>query len=155
MKIILLYIISVGVMFAALLEILHLGKSIKAPIDISGNWEIDNQFTAAVKTNCASIKLPKDDPEIFIEQSGTHITMQFNDSIKTQMLGILNQDKINFSLLLPVSRKSVSECGTETLVKLDIEFQLHDGIADRLSGTWTTPNCSGCGQIQFSASKVQ
>lgn len=149
LKTIFLYIVLVGIMFAGLLQILHIGEKIEAPVDVNGNWQIDYQFVKLFKTACVPIYFTHKDPEILIEQSGKQLVLSFNDYSKTKMIGTLEKDKMIFSQMLPVKQNLTDTCGKEALAELLLDIHQDKKKADQLSGIWRTPECGNCKGINF------
>jgi hypothetical protein len=154
MKIILLYITLVGVLLAVLLGILKVGEKLQAPINVSGKWIINDDFTKAVANSCAPVTFHKDEPLLSIEQSGIYLNASFNDINKTEMSGKLENNKMVFNQVIQAKKDSAKKCGNDLLTELSITVIQND-TTDALSGTWKTPNCSKCGEIKFSAIKKQ
>ncbi|MCL5028064.1 MAG: hypothetical protein M1480_03485 [Bacteroidetes bacterium] len=153
MRTIFLYIILVGVMLAALLEILRAGENIKAPLDVSGSWKIKNEFIYALDGNCSAVTFLRRKPKLNIEQSGKYLELKLNDSANTIMNGTLENDTLKFSESLPVKKAKDNSCGNNVIVNLTLMFINHNNSPDEIAGSWSTPNCSRCNQISFSAVK--
>ena len=154
MKIILLYITLVGVLLALLLGILRIGEKLQAPINVSGKWILNDDFTKAVAKSCAPVTFHKDEPQLIIEQSGIYLNASFNDIDKTEMTGKLENNKIVFNQVIQAKKDSVKVCGNDLLTELSVTVIQND-TTDELTGAWKTPNCSKCGEIKFSAIKKQ
>ncbi len=138
MKIILLYIILVGILFVSLLKILSIGDKLKAPLNVSGNWIIINDFGKEVKKTCAQISFKNQPPEMFIDQSGKYLKATINDSAKTQLKGMIDQDTITLNKIFPLRRDS---CGSTASIKLILKVVRYEDKNDKLLGIWSDPQC--------------
>ena len=98
MKTAVLYITLVGILFAGLLAVLRIGEKIKAPVNVSGDWQIDKQFVETVRKCCTPIYFSHKTFNASIEQSGIHLTIIFNDELQTEMHGILENNKMIFNI---------------------------------------------------------
>ena len=155
MKAVFLYIILVGILFIGLLSVLKIGKNLKAPENVSGDWQISGSFADSVQRSCTPIFLPKKNPSAFIEQSGIHLTITFNDAAKIEMHGKLENNKVVFEQTLPVKNGLKNDCGEKTLTELNLEFQKQKNKPDLLVGIWTNPSCNNCRRVKFSAARIQ
>ena len=155
MKTVILYITLVGILFIGLLAVLKIGEKLNAPENVSGDWQISGKFADSVQNSCTPIFLPLKNPAVFIEQSGIHLTITFNDRAKTEMHGELENNKVIFEQTLHVKSELQNVYGKKTLAKLALEFHKKKDKLDQLLGAWANPMCNSCGQIQFSAIKKQ
>jgi len=150
-KIIFLYIILVGILFVALLGILKIGETIKAPIDVSGKWNVNNEFAKEISSSCTPVYLPIKNPGFLIDQSGIHLTLIFNDAAKTEMHGILEKDSIFFSNNFTLSQGNFKGQDRKAQVNFSVDVLQHGGNVYQLKGAWLTPNCGNNDIINFSA----
>ena len=150
MRTIFLYIVLVGVILAALLEILRLGEGIKAPIDVSGKWIIKEEFVNALHENCSAVNFLNQKSNLNIEQSGKFLELTLNDSANTTMNGKLENNTMTFSGTQPVKNDS---CGNQVNIQLTLKLIRQTGSPDEITGLWTTPNCGRCRQVSFAAVK--
>ena len=155
MKVILLYVTLVGLLLAGLLGILKVGDKLNAPINVSGKWEINDNFVKVIGESCTPMTFNKVEPQLTVEQSGIYLKAIFNDVNKTEMSGKLENNKMIFSQIIQANKDSANTCGSNVNTGLSVNIIQNDSDFDRLSGVWQTPNCSTCGQIKFSAVKKQ
>lgn len=154
MKTILIYIGTVGVLFLCLLFVLHLGEKLKAPTDISGDWQLNNISVEGVRNFCLPIRLLGNKSFISIEQSGIHLSLAFNDSDKTLMDGKLSNNKMYFEKVLSANNRIRSKCSSTILLKLSLELIKRNNEPDELMGTLSVPSCN-CGEQKISAVKKE
>ena len=155
MKIILLYVTLVGVLLVVLLGILRIGEKLNAPINVSGKWEINDDFVKIISESCTPLTFHKEKPRLIVEQSGIYLKAKFNDENKTEMSGKLENNKMVFSQIIQANRDSAKTCGNSLNAELSVNVIQSETDQDELSGEWHTPNCTTCGQIKFSAVKDQ
>ncbi len=151
MKVIFTYIITVGVLFLALLKILEKGKNLKAPPNVSGNWIIRTDSTLK-NGKCFLQYFENNIPEFSIEQSGKFLELTLNDAANTKMEGKLEDDSIRFSGTIRDVNNFDKSCGENILVHLNIEI-IKSNLTEEFTGNWTTPYCSSCSSISFTAIK--
>ena len=155
MKTVILYIIFVGILFIGLLAVLKIGEKLKAPENVSGDWKIAGTFEDSIQNSCTPVFFKLKNPELFIEQSGIHLTITFNDAARIEMHGVMKNNKIIFEQMLPVKNELQHLCGKTTIAVLTLEFHKQNNKIKQLLGTWANPSCNNCGQVQFSAIRKQ
>lgn len=153
MKTIFIYTVLVGIMFAGILEILHIGEKIKAPIDVNGNWIVYNDNSEGFSSDSLPINLPKKNAEISIEQSGKHLVLTFNDANKSELNGKLEKNRMFFSRIYPVSPSLKLSCGSSTKVEVILDIDQYKDKPEQLSGIFRMPDCKIFEEIHFNAIK--
>lgn len=153
MRLIILYILLVGAMLVGLLEILRVGEKMKAPEDVSGNWTIDKQTQSQIQSNCGNIIFFKQNADFNIEQSGKYLELTLSDASNTKMEGKLENDSLKFSGTLPSTSNINKSCSNEIRVELSLKLIKRSGSPEEFTGVWSTPNCSLCQNVDFSAVK--
>jgi hypothetical protein len=135
------------------LEILQVGEKLKAPINVSGEWEINDEFAKAVDKSCVPVSFQTMKPKLTIEQSGIYLKGILNDVSQTELKGRLKGNKILFSQKIPVRKDSLTVNGNEKLVELSVDVVQSKDKQDELAGEWKITGCSKSGQVKFSAIK--
>ncbi len=153
MRLIILYILLVGAMLAGLLEILHVGEKMKAPIDVSGNWTIEKQTQSKIQSNCMNIIFSKHNAGFNIEQSGKFLELTFSDASNTKLEGELENDSLKFIGTVPSGSGISKSCGNKLQVELKLKLIKKASSPEEFIGVWTTPNCNICRNVIFSAVK--
>lgn len=140
-------------MFAALLEILHIGEKIKAPIDVNGKWIIYTEKSEGFMADCLPIKLPEENAAMVIEQSGKHLVLTFDDTNNSELNGKLENNRMLFSKIYPVSQSLKLSCGSNTMVEVILDIDHYNDKPEQLSGIFRMPDCKICKEIHFNALK--
>jgi hypothetical protein len=68
------YLLMVGVPFILLLGVLHRGQTLKAPADIQGNWQLAVNGSSAAGSSCETVLRSLDGAAVTITQSGSYLT---------------------------------------------------------------------------------
>ncbi len=145
----------VGILFAALLEILRVGEKIKAPLNVSGKWNINNISYGDNSNDCIGILTNTKNSNFLIDQSGIHLTLIFNNSAKTEMQGKLENNTMTFHKIFSVTNEGIKNCGKRINVGLILKIISDNEYPDKLTGAWYVLNCSECGKINLSAVREQ
>ena len=151
MKVIFIYIITVGILFLALIKILEEGKNLKAPPNVSGKWILRTDSTLR-NGKCLTQYFGNNSPAFFIEQSGKYLELTLDDSAGTKMDGNLEDDSLRFSGTFSSGNNYKISCGENFLVHLNLEM-INETSPEQVTGIWSTPNCSRCSSISFAAVK--
>ena len=133
---------------------LHLGEKLKAPVDISGNWQINNVSIEGMRNFCVPIRLLRNNPMISIEQSGIHLSIIFNDSEKTTMSGMLSENRMLFEKIFSANDALTSKYSSKILLRLSLELIKQKNGPDELVGSLSTPSCK-CTELKISAVKKE
>ena len=151
MKLMFIYIITVGILSLVLLKILEVGKNLKAPPNVSGKWIIRTDSTLK-NGKCFSQYFGNNIPGFFIEQSGKYLELTLDDSAGTKINGELEDDSLRFSGTFTAGNNFDKSCGKNFLVNLNLET-VNGAPPEEATGIWSTPNCSRCSSISFAAVK--
>jgi hypothetical protein len=155
MKIILLYVTLVGILLLGLLGILRVGEKLNAPLNVSGEYEINSEFVNIIDKSCTPLIFHKEEPQLTVEQSGIYLTAKFNDVNKTEMSGKLENNKMIFSQVIQAKKDAAKVCGSEIKAELSVNIIQSDTAEDEIAGTWNIPDCGTSAKIKFSAVKKQ
>ena len=68
------YLLMVGVPFILLLGVLHRGQALKAPADIQGNWQVAVNGPSVAGSSCETVLGSLDGSPMTISQSGSYLT---------------------------------------------------------------------------------
>ena len=68
------YLLMVGVPFILLLGVLHRGQALKAPADIQGNWQVAVNGSSVAGSSCETVLESLDGSPMTISQSGSYLT---------------------------------------------------------------------------------
>lgn len=150
MKTVLLYITTVLISFIGLLGILNIGETLAAPPDISGIWKVE-KVSDIIHHSCLPLNIV--DSELIIEQSGIYLLVQLNNLEQTRIQGKIRNNRVSLTGVIP-TEANAAKCGEETKFRLDLKLNIQQENRNQLSGTWSTPDCSNCERIRFSAVKT-
>ena len=67
------YLLMVGVPFILLLGVLHRGQALEAPADIQGNWQLAVNGSSAAGSSCETVLGSLDGSVMTISQSGSYL----------------------------------------------------------------------------------
>ncbi len=71
------YLLMVGMPFVLLLGVLHRGQALKAPADIQGTWQLALNGSTAAGSSCETVLRSLDGSVLTISQSGSYLTASF------------------------------------------------------------------------------
>lgn len=135
-----------GLFFTALLGILHIGKGLKAPFKISGEWHISIDSARALKNTCSSFQLSPENSEAVIEQSGVYLTMIIGNNVKTKFSGKIDNQNLSLSEVGNNDNRCISVMHAR-LIK-------GNNHSDELKGVLYSPGCKDCPEVSFSAVRL-
>lgn len=72
------YLLMVGVPFILLLGVLHRGQALKAPADIQGDWQVAVNGSSVAGSSCETVLESLDGSPMTISQSGRYLTAGIN-----------------------------------------------------------------------------
>jgi hypothetical protein len=88
MKVVVQYLLLVGIPLLCLLGVLWAGADLQAPQSVGGVWAVAIDPSTAL--GCAGMDTWEGDPQLVISQSGDQLTLLFNDTSRTRLDGKLN-----------------------------------------------------------------
>jgi hypothetical protein len=153
MKIILIYVALVGCLLLGLLEILRIGEKLNAPANISGEWEINNEFAADVSRSCMHVLFRETEPRLSIDQSGVYLKALFNDISHIEMEGRLVNNKIVLKQINQFKNNPADVYENKLSAELYLTVIQDNKKPGVLLGDWKISNCDNCRVIIFSAIK--
>ena len=80
------YLLMVGIPLILLLGVLHQGRSLQAPAEIQGDWKLALNSSAATPAPCGPLR-GLDGSAIVISQSGSYLTASMSNSEKQILKG--------------------------------------------------------------------
>ena len=153
MKITLLYVALVGCLLLGLLEILKVGEKLNAPANVSGEWEINNEFASNVSGSCMPVTFGGKEPALIIEQSGVYLKALFDDISGIEMEGRLENNKIVFRQIKKFRKNTADVYENKFSAELSLKVVQVNKKPGELQGVWRISDCGNCGEIKFGAVK--
>ncbi|MCC6642500.1 MAG: hypothetical protein IT386_15175 [Deltaproteobacteria bacterium] len=151
MKIVLLYLVLVGLPVLGVVGILRLGGRLGAPPDIGGVWRAEIAPAAQLVPPC--VELAPDAPAFDVEQSGVHADVTLNDPARTRLEAILRGTRLwGRAASLPMLGTARAACPQAPL-ELAADF-IMDGRVAQLAGQLWAGGCAACAPVSFRAERV-
>ena len=88
MKVAVQYLFLVGVPLLCMLGVLWAGADLQAPQSVGGVWAM--AFDPSTALGCVGMDAWEGDPQLVISQSGDQVSLLFNDTSHTRLVGKLN-----------------------------------------------------------------
>ena len=145
-KLLIDYMMLVGIPLAAVLVILKLGEQLKAAPAIDGAWmmQMDAPRDASA---CASTFASFGGRSLVISQSGRYLTAIWDHQPRTKLYGSLRDHAFTLSSARPASKTGCDDAA------LLLEGRIVDGNGARsLEARLRLPDCSGCGELALYSS---
>jgi hypothetical protein len=125
------YLILVGIPVLGVLGLLQLGEGVTPPVSVGGKWQL--QLDSQVACDACSHRVGcNDHPTLTISQSGTHLSLVFDDEEKTTLTGRIDG--------LAITAKA-----TELSMEVSLDRQAKP---DHLSGKISFNGCSSSIPLQ-------
>ena len=147
MKVLLLYLVLVGLPVAGVFGIVWLGRDLKPPISVGGAWSVELSNRTGVTLPCYAFSSSKE-LILHVSQSGPHLVLTLNDQNATGLSGELNGTSLTAKSLEKIALTPGAP-GQSTAIQLQANIDRLPGL-ERLRGTLTVANCPGS-QILFTA----
>jgi hypothetical protein len=143
----LLVVLPVG----GLLAILKHGRTLRAPVSVSGAWTLHAAATPSASLVCAR-SLVDADTGVVISQSGQDITLTWSDAERTTTSGVINGTTLTATV--PRSKAGANEGGCAGSRLLSLAATLDAPEKPRsFSGTLATTECPDCAPVAITGSK--
>jgi|SRR5579863_2505715 len=148
-RLVLAYLVLVGLPVLMLFSILETGRALVAPPAIAGDWSIDFEGTPATADTCSGqlANLPR--PALSISQAGTLLTIALNDGGKTRFATVMEDGRLAGS----AGRIGLAG-GCSQDMALHLEASVNGKRGQRwLEGRFSFPGCASCQAVQFRANR--
>jgi hypothetical protein len=147
-RLIVAYILLVGLPLGALTTILRAGRQLTAPISMGGAWHLNADFHPMASTACGDFLAGIGQPFFKISQSGEALVFVFNDSEKPEIAGRIHATSVTMG-------SGALEDGTPPCTDAHALY-LKAGIRKQgeerfLTGLLGINNCAKCPSIPFTA----
>jgi len=150
-KLIVAYLILVGLPLLALLAILRGGERLTPPVSVGGAWNIDADFSALASTACKNLMLGVKQPLLSISQSGPSLALTFNNSQRTTLAGTINDTKLSTEPEHS-DASTVGNCVDPRAIRVVAQVAKQAGQRI-LTGTLSLMDCAECAPIRFRATR--
>lgn len=146
---ILAYVALVVLPILALSAALRIGRTLIAPVSISGLWKIYVTANNTVALPCGK-SLAAADATFTISQSGRNFTLQFNNSVMSPASGHIEGTTIKAGIAVAPNLTGKSGCDEAHVLTLTatVDPQVNPQF---LAGVLSVDDCSGCLPLEFRA----
>ena len=145
-RLILAYILLVGLPLTGLLGILHAGQRLSAPASVGGAWYVDSNFDNVANDSCRHLLQSVKQPFMSISQSGSNLVISLNNPQKTALPGAIQ----GASLTMSAENASAGGCSDPQAIHVDGTIGKQGGQRV-LAGTLAIAGCPDCAPVQFHA----
>ena len=130
--------------------ILKVGRHVKAPISIDGDWALRMDHSQLASLPCGQALAAVDENSLLISQSGETFSLSFADGPTVlASSGIVNGATLHASITPSRGWSSEASCGAR---KLSIDAAVDPNTNDKsLSGKISVNDCSSCTPVDFHA----
>jgi hypothetical protein len=145
-RLLLAYVILVGLPLLALIGILRAGQLVKPPVSLAGAWDVQADLNTVANVACRQWLVGIPQPFFSIVQSGASVTLSLNDSAKTTLAGTLRAGALSANP--PTSAGHIcSDTGT-----IRVEAKVSTPPGQRiLTGLLALSDCDQCSPVPFRA----
>jgi hypothetical protein len=146
---ILAYVTLVVLPILGLSGALRIGRTLIAPVSISGLWKIRVNTNSTVALPCGK-SLAAADAIFAISQSGRNFTLQFNNSVMSPASGHIEGNTIKADIAVAPNLTGESGCDEAHVLTLTatVDRQVNPQL---LTGVLSVDDCSGCLPLEFRA----
>jgi len=139
------YVAFVGIPILALIGILDAGHDLRAPVAVSGAWDLQADWGPLTSAPCAVWAASSGQRVLEVSQSGKYLALSI-DPVRGS--GTIESGRVTAAALRPV--KPVSCESGEASVYFQAGFESSDA-PDVMSGTLGVNGCASCSGIPFRA----
>ena len=147
-RIVMAYVLLVGLPLGGLLGMLHAGRHLTAPISVGGTWRLDADFSPLAGTGCGELLVKIKQPFFNLSQSGNGLVFNLNSSDAVSIPGTIRDTVVRAGREASESRSG--SCEDLKAISLKAEVQNQDGERV-LTGTLRLNHCEKCPAVPFRA----
>ena len=137
------YASLVGVPLLGLIGILEVGREVRAPIGLSGIWDVQADLRPLAPGQCAPLAA-SGQPVLTISQSGRHLAVALN---RMQGSGSVEDSTVN-----AVMSAGDGSCGAVQEYRVYLQANVERSAADeRMTGIIGVSGCVDCTEVYFRA----
>lgn len=142
------YIVLVGVPVLGLVGVLRGGKTLTAPISVSGSWKVSADQSRFLANPCARI-LSGANATFAISQSGKNFTLTVPSASLSTSSGAIEGTTLRADLT-PIAGSKDPACTTQPV---SLVASVPQSDPRSLHGVLHVDNCSSCDPIQFQGTR--
>ncbi len=156
-KLVLTYVVLVGLPLLGLLGVLRAGRKLTAPVAVGGAWNLEADFTPLSGTPCGALLSGRKQPSLNISQSGTSVRFSIGDPVENGIPGTLQNSTLTMGTMGGESPESSVRSGVscEDSQALYLKATVHpEGGKRVMTGTLGIHGCANCSPVSFRAVRV-
>jgi hypothetical protein len=138
------YLLLVILPVLALLGILKYGRTLTAPLAVSGVWKIQTDGALAENFPCGAFLGSIIDAPVVVSQSGKNLILTLRSGVRETAMGVIEGGTLTASFLPIDSGASNSDCGGNGPFFLTATVD-PASTPRTFSGTFTILGCTSCG----------
>jgi hypothetical protein len=137
------YVALVGIPILALIGILDAGHDLRAPVSVSGAWDLQADWGPLTSAPCAVLWADSSEQRVLeVSQSGKYLTLSIDPLTGS---GTIENGRLTAEALRPM--KPVSCQSGENSVNFKASFE----SSDAMNGSLRVNGCASCSGIPFRA----
>ena len=147
-RLVVAYVLLVGLPLALLLTILRVGSHLHAPLSVSGAWTVTADLTPLAGTRCKDLIENIRQPFLNVSQSGSKLIFNLNNSPGTAIPGAIRDSTVimDQGQELP----SPGGCGDPQAIRLEARIG-NRGSERIMTGILGFRGCDVCAPVSFRA----
>jgi hypothetical protein len=147
-RLVVAYVLLVGLPLVLLLIILRAGSHLKAPLSVAGAWTVTADPTPIADTRCKELLENIRQPFINVSQSGTKLIFNLNDKAGTAIPGAIQDATLTMAQDSALS--SPGGCSDPQAIYLEAKVENH-GPERTMTGVLGFRGCDACAPVSFRA----
>lgn len=152
MKLLIHYLLLVGLPVLGVLGVLRVGQSLRPPVSVSGPWTVEVSRQVMGYSSCED-QLRQSEPLVLsISQSGPHLTLSFNNKKKINLEGEIESTRVNARSLHAATNPGSDKGNSSDAISLYATIDRQAG-PERLLGALSFSKCPAAPEINFVATR--
>jgi hypothetical protein len=147
-RLVVTYVLLVGLPLVLLLAILRAGNHLRAPLSVGGDWIVTADLTPIAGTRCKELLDNIKQPFINVSQSGSKLIFNLNDKAGTTILGALQGATLTMAQDGALS--STGGCADPEAIYLKAKVE-NQGPERIMTGVLGFRGCDACAPVSFRA----
>ena len=145
-----LYLLFVGLPLLVLMDVFKYGRTLSAPISVSGAWKLEIGVQPPSTFPCENLISFIQKDFISISQSGKTLALRLNNSPNLVASGLIEGNLITASFLPSANSPEDLHCGDNASLVLTASLN-GKALAEVLTGTLSITGCSSCPDVEVRA----
>lgn len=147
-RLVVAYVLLVGLPLVLLLTILRAGSHLTAPISVGGAWTVTADLAPIAGTRCKELLENIRQPFINVSQSGTRLIFNLNDKAGTTIPGAIQDASVTMAQDSALS--SAGGCSDPQTIYLKAKVE-NQGPDRTMTGILGFRGCDACAPVSFRA----